>query len=87
MNLVKLSATHVRNNFFELLDQVSAGRTLIIEKDKKIVAKLIPHLTEKGKNKGLMKALLKASKGFEYTERDNPLRKQGANRFLGKWDK
>lgn len=87
MNTIKVSATHARNNFFEILDQVSAGRTMIIEKDKKIVAKLVPYSLEKGKNKGLMKALREAAKGFAYNKKNDPLRRKGAANFLGRWDK
>lgn len=87
MNVSKVSATHARNNFFELLDQVGAGKTLIIEKDKKIIAKLVPHFVEKGKNKGLMKAIRAVARRFEYSEKENPLRRPGAADFLGKWDK
>ncbi len=87
MNTIRVSATHARNNFFELLDQVAAGRSLIIEKDKMAIAQLIPHVIEKRKNKGLLKALDKAAKGFRYSTKDNPLRRSGAKNFLGNWDK
>lgn len=43
MTLIKVSATHARNNFFELLNQVALGDTeVIIEKDSKEVAVLSP---------------------------------------------
>ena len=87
MNTIKVSATHARNNFFELLEQIAAGRSLIIEKDRKAVAKIVPHKIGKKKNKGLLKALDAAAEGFTYSEKDNPLRKPGAAGFLGKWDK
>lgn len=87
MKPIKISATHARNNFFEILDQVSNGKTLIIEKDKKIVAKLVPHIIERQRNKGFMKALMAAAKGFSYNKKDDPLRKKGAGNFLGRWDK
>ncbi len=87
MNTLRFSATAVRNNFFDLLDQVAAGRNIVVEKDKKIVAKLIPASIVKPRNRGLMKALKAASKGFVYSKEDNPLRRLGASNFLGRWDK
>ena len=87
MNIIKVSATAARNNFFELLDKVSAGVEVIIEKDKKEVA----IITSK-KVKMDWKALLKASKKVhgiwkDYNTQDNPLRRKGAWSRLGKWDK
>lgn len=85
MQTVRISATKARNNFFDMLDQVSGGLSVIIEKDKKAVAKVEP-ISEIGKNKGLVKALDEASKVFVYSKKDNPLRRSGAADFLGKWD-
>ncbi len=87
MNTVKVSATHARNNFFELLERVTFGESFIIEKDRKVVAQIVPHFTEKNKNKGLLKALDKAAKGFTYSKKDNPLRRPGATDFLGRWER
>mgnify|MGYP001591439277 CR=1 FL=1 len=87
MNTIRVSATAARNNFFELLDKVAIGARIIVEKDKKIVAKLIPASIAKPRNRGLMKALKAASKGFVYSKKDNPLRRPGASNFLGRWDK
>jgi len=82
MNTIRISATAARNNFFELLDKVSSGMSVIIEKDNKTVAHIVPTMRADVKNKGLTKALYKAAKGFSYTPSDNPLRKKGALNFL-----
>lgn len=64
------------------------GAEVIIEKDKKDVAVIIPR-----KQKTDWDALRKASKAVhgifkDYdVERDNPLRRKGAADFLGKWDR
>lgn len=87
MNTSRISATSARNNFFTLLEQVKAGKTISIEKDNKPVAKLVPVAPAKGRYKGLTKALKAAARGFVYSDQDNPLRKPGAADFLGKWDK
>lgn len=42
---------------------------------------------KKGRNKGLMKALMAAAKGFSYNKKNDPLRRKGASNFLGRWDK
>lgn len=87
MNALRVSATKARNNFFTLLDQVVAGREVIIEKDKKEVAVL------SGRQKKVdWKGLLKASEAAHgilkgYDPEDNPLRRKGASDFLGRWDK
>lgn len=88
MSTIRVSATKARNNFFELLNQVSQGVEVIIEKDKKEVALITP------KKKGTdIKALLKASKKVHGIFKDlsveevSPLRKKGAWKDFGKWDK
>ena len=86
MNTIRVSATHARNNFFQLLDRVSIGGLVKIEKDSKTVAMMVP-VKQKNKHKGLIKALERAAKGFVYKQSDNPLRRKGAADFLGKWDK
>lgn len=88
MITLRVSATKARNNFFELLNQVSLGDTeVIIEKDSKEVAVISPK-----KAKTDWKALLKASKAAhgilkDYDPKDNPLRRPGAKNFLGRWDR
>lgn len=88
MSTIRVSATHARNNFFELLNQVALGNTeVIIEKDSKEVAIISP------KKQGTdLKALLEASKALrgtwkDYDPEDNPLRRRGAKKFLGRIDK
>lgn len=87
MNTTRVSATSARNNFFKLLEQVKAGKSVNIEKDNKLVAKLVPAVSSRGRYKGLTKALKAAAKGFIYSVKDNPLRRPGASDFLGRWDR
>jgi len=82
MNTIRVSATAARNNFFDLLDKVAIGVSVVIEKDKKTVAYMAPMTRKDTKYKGLTKALHAAAKGFVYVKRDNPLRKPGAMKFL-----
>ena len=87
MNTIRVSATKARNNFFELLNQVAMGKSVIIERDSKEVAVLST------KKSGFdREALLKASKKIrgifkDYDLQDSPLRRKGAWPTLGKWDK
>lgn len=88
MSTIRLSATSARNKFFALLDQVALGTQVIIEKDNKEVAILSPRKT-KTDWKGLLKAS-KAAHGIlkDYTfEEISPLRKKGAWKGFGEWDK
>ena len=87
MNIIRVSATAARNNFFELLNQVALGARVVVEKDAKEVAKIIPMTDAKSRYKGLTKALEQAAKGFVYSRKDNPLRRKGSTDFLGKWDR
>lgn len=87
MSLIKVSATHARNNFFELLNQVAMGTEVVIEKDSKEVAVMSPK-----KQVIDWVALKKASKAVhgiwkDYDPEDNPLRRKNAWPRLGKWDK
>ena len=79
-----MSATKARNQFFDILTWVSMGKTVMIEKDNKLVANIVP-ITKVSRNKGLMKALKRASVGFVYDKNDDPLRRKGAADFLGKF--
>ena len=85
MQTITWSATKARNEFFDLLTLVANGNSVFIKKDSVVVANVTP-ITAVSKNKGLIKALEKASEGFSYSEKDNPLRKRGSTNFLGKWD-
>jgi prevent-host-death family protein len=87
MNTIRLSATSARNNFFELLNKVALGTEVIIEKDNKEIALLIPKTTKSDWG-GLLRASKKV-RGIlkEYNPEDNPLRRKGASGFLGRWDK
>ncbi|KKQ52262.1 hypothetical protein A2865_02320 [Candidatus Woesebacteria bacterium RIFCSPHIGHO2_01_FULL_39_17] len=87
MNTIKVSATHARNNFFELLEKVSLGTQVVVEKNSKEVAVIVSRKT-KVDWKGLKKAM-DAAHGIlkDYDPKDNPLRRPGAANFLGKWDR
>lgn len=88
MNTIRLSATAARNKFFELLNQVSLGTEVIIEKDKKEVAVLSPR--KKRMDWKAFKEAVEKTHGIlkksDYNPSDNPLRKKGAADFLGRWD-
>lgn len=86
MQTMTVSATKARNNFFDILTWVSRGQTVMVKKDNKFIANIVPIASDIS-NKGLMKALNKASLNFTYSKRDNPLRKKGSAQFLGKWGK
>jgi len=40
--MIKVTATKLRNNLFDYLNKASEGETIIIERNKKEVARLIP---------------------------------------------
>lgn len=83
-----MSATAARNKFFELLNQVALGTEVIIEKDKKEIAAIVPR-TQKMDWKGFKKAA-EAVRGIlkDYTVDELlPTRKKGAWKGFGDWDK
>lgn len=87
MNTIRLSATAARNKFFELLNQVSLGTEVIIERDNKEIAVIVPKKTQtdwKAFRKTAKKAhgILKDYSVEEIT----PLRKKGAWKRFGEWD-
>lgn len=88
MNIIRVSATKARNNFFELLNQVVLGTEVIIERDAKEVAVISPKQTGTD-----LKGLLKSSKAIHgilkgySVEEIAPTRKKGAWRDFGNWDK
>ncbi|HCR35891.1 hypothetical protein A2130_04835 [Candidatus Woesebacteria bacterium GWC2_33_12] len=86
MQTITFSATKARNQFFDILTWVSMGKTIMIEKDNKLIANISP-ISKFNKSKGLLKSLDLASIDFIYAKEDNPLRKKGSANFLGKWDK
>lgn len=87
MQTIKISATKARNNFFELLNQVALGKHIIIERDNKEIAILSPQTNQIDWKK--FKKALKESHGIlkNYPLDDSPLRKKGAWKRLGRWDK
>ena len=87
MSTITVSATYARNNFFDLLNRVAAGASVVIEKDTREVAVI----RARPKMKTDWVALKKAAKrvhgimpGFKLEE--SPLRRLGAKDFLGRWD-
>ncbi len=84
MQTITVSATKARQDFFNILNWVIAGKSVMVQKDNILVASIIPISKTVG-NKGLLKALKKASAGFTYSQKDNPLRRRGAKGFLGKF--
>lgn len=84
MQTITVSATKARNEFFDLLNLVMTGRSIMIQKDNVLVANIVP-VTKVLKNRGLLKALDAASAGFIYSKEDNPLRKKGSSAFLGRF--
>src|SRR3989344_3645384 len=87
MNTIKVSATHARNNFFELLEKVSMGAQVLVERNNKPIAAIVPRKS-KVDWAGLKKAMDNAHGILkDYDPKDNPLRKPGAANFLGRWDR
>jgi len=89
MNTTRVSATSARNNFFELLDKVAQGAKIVVEKDAKEIAVIMPR-SKKTDWKGLRKAMNEAAAAGvlkDYNFNDNPLRRPDAADFLGKWDR
>ncbi|MBI2327888.1 type II toxin-antitoxin system prevent-host-death family antitoxin [Candidatus Curtissbacteria bacterium] len=88
MNTLRVSATSARNRFFELLNQVMLGTQVIIERDKKEVAVLVPKSKKTDWN-----AFRKASKAAYGILKDYsideiaPVRKRNAWKGFGEWDK
>lgn len=85
---MRVSATKARNQFFELLNQVALGRQIIIEKDAKEVAVLVPK-----KQKTDWAAFRKAAKAAHGILKDYSIdeivsvRKADAWKGFGDWDK
>jgi|SRR3989344_2828614 len=88
MSMITLSATKARNNFFDVLNQVMMGQSIVVERNDKPIA-MITSVKPKTDLIKLTKAL-KASKGIvkenAYKPSDNLLRKAQASNYLGKWD-
>lgn len=88
MNTIRMSATAARNNFFELLNQVAAGQSVIIEKDRKEVAIISPQKEEFDWKK--FQKAADAAHGIlkDYTvEEIAPAGLKDAWKGFGEWDK
>ena len=84
MTTIKVSATHARNNFFELLDQVALGSQVLVEKNNKPVAVIVPK-KDRVDWKGLKKAMKEAHgilKDFDLSK--SPLRGKKSKEWLSK---
>lgn len=42
VEMIKISATKLRNNLFEYLDKASAGETIVIQRNNQDVARIVP---------------------------------------------
>jgi prevent-host-death family protein len=42
VKMIKISATKLRNNFFNYLDKASAGETIVIQRNNQDVARIVP---------------------------------------------
>ncbi len=92
MTTIRVSATHARNNFFELLNQIALGDTeVVIEKDSKEVAVLSPKRRVGVDKKALLEASEKVRGIFKddpsFKLKNLPTRRPGAWPNVGKWDK
>lgn len=86
MQTIRVSATHARNNFFDLLNQVSLGVKVVVVKDAKEVAEIVSNKT-KTDWKGLEKAMDAAAgilKDFDLSK--SPLRDPKVTKSWGTWD-
>lgn len=87
MNTISVSATYARNNFFELIEKIKNGLTVVISKDNEEVLTMIPR-----KFGNRLQALVSASKKVhgiipDMKLEDSPLRQDWSWPNLGKWDK
>lgn len=86
MNTLTVSATHARNNFFELLELVVSGQSVVIKRDTKEVAEIIPRKKTMDW-KGLLQASRETHGIWKGHKTDSPLHKKGAWPTLGNWDR
>jgi prevent-host-death family protein len=42
VEMIKISATKLRNNLFKYLDKASAGETIVIQRNNQDVARIVP---------------------------------------------
>ena len=87
MNTITLSATAIRNNFFDLLDKVVLGSNVVIRRNNKDIA-MIVHKTSNNNWENFIKKSREVNGILkDYTVDDNLMRREGSSDFLGKWDK
>ena len=87
MQTIRVSATHARNNFFELLEKVALGNQVLVEKDNKPIAVIVPRRT-KVDWKGLKKTMDEAHgilKDFDLSK--SPLRGKKSKTWLSRISK
>ena len=59
--MIKVTATKLRNSLFDYLDKAAKGETIIIERSKKEVARLIPTRQANWRDKMTIKAQIRVS--------------------------
>ena len=89
---IRMSATKARNNFFDLLNQVALGISVVIEKDKKVVAELRQPMKVISQVERLNKVMKEVAGTFPkdaYKGNDNIFRNARARKYMrekfGKW--
>ena len=59
--MIRVTATKLRNSLFDYLDKAAKGETIIIERSKKEVARLIPMPQANWRDKMTIKPMLKVA--------------------------
>jgi len=59
--MIKVTATKLRNSLFDYLDKAAKGETIIIERSKKEVARLIPTRQANWRDKMTIKTQIRVS--------------------------
>jgi prevent-host-death family protein len=59
--MIKVSASNLRNNLFEYLDRVSQGESIVIERNKQEIGRLMPLRNTNWRNKMSHKLVLKTT--------------------------
>lgn len=87
MNTIKVSATHARNNFFELLEKVALGAQVVVEKNSKEVAMIVPK--KKATNWKEFKKAMDKAHGIlnDYDLSQSPLRGKKSRAWLSRASK
>ena len=91
MNTITVSATHARNNFFNILNQVNSGKEIIVEKDGVKVARITPLISDQRtweeEKKKILKVIEETRGSWKGVRFRSPLRGKKARAWLGRWDR